>query len=271
MSPLWRDEIGLYVSPTVIIVNRMRRGLRPVCEAHESVDLVPVAGGGFEVPLQALTGLLEDVRWRNANVRIVVADSWVRFALVPWSAGLTSDERLTHSWHVMEQAFGEMRNDWRLAVGNTGAGWAQLACAMPAALNDGLLQVAAQAGLRVLSLQPQLVVAFNCARDRIPPASGWFVTMNAGSLAAAQFGPHGWEQVRSVRIGSDWEAELRRLRRFGQLTARGAEDARVFVDAPLWVQHLAKMDVEGLEMLPPPAGQARATLQSLVTLKGVHP
>ena len=33
MSPLWRDEVGIFIGPRRIVLNRMSRGLRPACVA----------------------------------------------------------------------------------------------------------------------------------------------------------------------------------------------------------------------------------------------
>ncbi|MFO1504119.1 MAG: hypothetical protein U1F39_09930 [Steroidobacteraceae bacterium] len=271
MSPLWRDEVGLHLSSTLVVINRLKKGMRPQCIAKEAV---PVEGGGpgFEPMLRVLDALLEDVRWHGANARVVVADGWARFAIVPWAQRLSEAERQAHAWHVMEQAYGEMQPHWRLALADTGPGNPRLACAMPTVLHDSILESCRKAQLRVCSLQPQLVVAYNCASRDIHSGAGWFVSLASGTLSAAQFGPRGWSQVRALRIGNDWSAELQRLRRFGRLTAQSAEDARVFVDAPVWLQRLIGTSIDGLELLPCQAdAPVRGTLQSLVALRALHP
>lgn len=271
MLPLWRDEIGIHLSSTLVVLTRLKRGVRPQRIAH---DIVPVEDGasGFESALRTLDRLLEDVRWQGANARIVVADSWVRFAILPWAERLNSSERQSHAWHVMEQAFGEMQAEWRLAISESGQGRPRLACAMPTLLLENVFEASRKARLRTLSLQPQLVVAYNCASRNIDAATGWFVSLASGTLSAAQFGPRGWSQVRALRIGNDWSAELQRLRRFGRLTAQSAEDSRVFVDAPVWLQRLIGSSIDGLEVLPSPEeAPARGTLHSLVALRALHP
>ena len=37
MSPLWRDEVGLYLSPRRVVLTRMKRGIRPVHAAERNV------------------------------------------------------------------------------------------------------------------------------------------------------------------------------------------------------------------------------------------
>lgn len=271
MLPLWRDEIGIHLSSTLVVLTRLKRGVRPQRVGHE---VVPVEGGapGFEPALQVLGRLLDDVRWQGANARVVVADSWVRYAIVPWADRLSSSERQAHAWHVMEQAYGEMQVEWRLALADAGQGHPRLSCALPIPLHDSVFEICRKANLRLRSLQPQLVVAYNCASRDIGSTAGWFVSLASGTLAAAQFGPRGWSQVRALRIGNDWSAELNRLRRFGRLTAQSADDARVFVDAPVWLQRLIGNSIDGLEVLPAASDAPhRGTLQSLVALRALHP
>lgn len=271
MSPLWRDEVGISVAPGSVVLNRMRRGIRPHCVAEEYQGVNAPDEQGWGAPLQVLASALKSVKWQDAAARIVVANIWTRFAMVPWAAGLNSDERIVHARHILEQTFGEMSAEWKVTVSDALPGQDRLACAIPVALFDGLAAIAHEARLKVLSLQPHLVVAFNCARAQIAPGTGWFVSMSAGSLAAAQFGPDGWQQVRSIRIGDDWNAELQRLRRFGRLTARSADDARVFVDAPFCVSNAAQFGGEGLEVVRADRARARDTLQMLVAIKSMCP
>ena len=268
MSLPWRDEVGLLIAPTCVVATRRSGGFRSRFE-DEFQTVEPDDEGGYGRALQAVSELLQATKWQRADARIVIADAWVRYAMVPWVSGLTLSERLVHSWHVFEQAYGDMRQDWTLTLTDTAPGGQQLACAMPNMLLETLSSLAATARLRIQNLQPQLVVAFNCSRRLIPVPNGWFVSMAAGSLAAAQFGPGGWQQVRSVRIGSDWAAELQRLRRFGQLTASTANEGRIFVDAPYWVRKMADSGLAGLEILEQPETGRRSTLQMLVALKGV--
>jgi len=92
------------------------------------------------------------------------------------------------------------------------------------------------AGLRIRSLQPYLVAAFNSWRHALPGTGAWFVTLDEGSLAAVHFTQGVWDCVRSMRIGSDWEVELKRLQTFGRLARSSDVPSPVFVDAPRWLR-----------------------------------
>ena len=267
MSPLWRDETGVFLGPGKVVLSRMTRGLRPRCAAQHHVPVPDERGNGFSRALVVLGAELADPRWQGANLRVVLADAWVRYALVPVNPALDDDqERQQHARLVMQQIYGDAMDHWDIALADLGTADKMVAAAMPRELLGGIRALRAGSS-SILSIQPQLVAAFNAWSWRLPATGGWFVTIEQGSLAAAHFTARGWDRVHSVRIGDAWSAELRRLRTFGRLAVGGAADEGVFVDAPLWLRRIAGTTGDGLVWLEDQRAGA-GTLDTLVELKG---
>ena len=233
MSPLWRDEIGIYLAPHKLSLTRLARGVRPKA-AGSAGWLNEVAGDThWSAALGALDALLAKQAWQGAVARAVVSDHWVRYAMVPYSAALSSAaERLTHARHVLTGIYGEVVSQWTLTLADSRPGAPQVACAMPSGLVDELQAVLTRHRIPLQSLQPQLVSAYNHWRAQLPDGGAWFVSVEQGSLAAARLHVGGWDRVHSVRIGPDWAVELRRLQTFGRLANAQAREGRVYVDAP---------------------------------------
>lgn len=270
MSPLWRDEVGIFLGPRRIVLNRMHRGLRPVCVAEHASAVAAGGFNGWAPALSVLSAELADARWRNANTRIVIANHWVRYAVVPWSKDLSDDaERLAHGRLLLQEIYGDAVAGWSVALGETTFGRAQLACAMPSELQAELQLILESAGLRMLSLQPHLVVSFNRWRRRISEAGGWLVQIDEGTLAAVRLNGDSWEEVHCVRIGTDWSSELKRLQTFGRLASGRSESARVLVEAPFWLRQIAAETSESLEWLDP-ADEVTGTLDRLAQIAGMH-
>ena len=183
--------------------------------------------------MTTLARWLGEPPWQAANARVVLSDLWVRYAIVPWSDELQGNaERLTHARYALADIYGDLVANWTVRLSDPVPGRAQIACAMPTALFSDLSDLIEQRGLRLLSLQPQLIAAFNRWRERLPESGAWFVSIEEGSLAAARLAPGGWDRVHVVRIGRDWEVELKRLQTFARLAGARPEDGRVFVEAP---------------------------------------
>jgi hypothetical protein len=234
----------------------MRRGLKPMLDAemdHAEASAAP----GWEGALTLLGQQLNEPAWADARLRVVVADRWVRHTIVPWSDALTSpDERIAHARELMGNVFGGDMSDWTLSLSESPPGAACLASAMPTALLQSVKEMAAGARLKLASVQPQLIAAYNSWRHVLPAGeTAWFVTVEAGSLAALRMCRDGIDRVHAVRIGLDWGRELKRLQTFGRLASANPSEGRVFVDLPAGLNDLRpaySADVEWLAEPNPP-------------------
>jgi hypothetical protein len=261
VSPLWRDEIGAYLSPHRLCLVRMKRG---VTAEHEQ-PLEPGPPAAWAPALGALDALLSQAAWQGARTRVVIADHWARYAIVPWIASLSSaEERVAHARQLLASIYGEVVSDWDVCVSEAPPQSARVVCAVPRALLEGIRTLCAAHAVKLLSLQPQLIAAYVSWRHRLPAENAWFVTVEQGSLAAARIGQDGWDRVHSVRIGADWTRELKRLQTFGRLANTSPQEGQVYVDAPLaWreVAGSATGSGGGLQWLE--EGIPTTTLQSL--------
>ncbi len=256
MSPLWRDEVGIYLAPRRVCLVRIRRGMRPTLAAKvDQAD--PGAPAGWDGALAMLDREMLEPTWSNARVRVVIADQWVRYTVVPWSDALGSaGERMAYARELMSGVFGAEMSEWTVSLSEAPPGASRLASAMPTALLQSLRDSAARHGQNLSSVQPQLIAAYNSWRHMLPAAAtAWFVTVEEGSLAALRMCGDGIDRVHAVRIGLDWARELKRLQTFGRLASASPNDGRVYVDLPATLQALrpeTSSDLEWLEEPNPP-------------------
>lgn len=236
MSPLWRDEVAIFVAPRKIALARRTRGVTP---RMSSATEVAVAGqfGDFAPMLARLADVLTEPTWQDAAARVIVADPWARYGIVPWpNLRLDNEGRLSHARYVLAENYGEAVSDWNICLADTPPGQSYVACAMPAPLKSALEETLSGARLKLVSLQPQLIVAFNAWRPQLPADDAWFVSLDEGSLAAVHLSHGAWDRVHMARLTQDWAIELERLRAFGRLSRSGATHSRMLVDAPAWMR-----------------------------------
>ncbi len=249
MSPLWRDEVAIYLAPRKLALVRRARGVegRLVAATEAAVPGGTVAD--VAPALARLADVLAEPTWHGATARVVVADAWARYGIVPWpGARLDAAGRLTHARCVLGDAYGEAVADWAVTLADTPPGRAYVACAMPPALRARLEDVLAPARLALASLQPQLVVAFNAWRRRLPAEDTWFVSVDDGSLSAVHLKDGAWDRVHMARLSTDWLVELERLQAFARLTRAAGVPGPMFVDAPAWMRRTATAS-PGIEWL----------------------
>ena len=181
MRERWTQTLRIGVSRSGIGLISTRSwpfGKSPVLAAHsvlsDSSDPLRAAGSLLRETLQAhaVRGLL---------ARIVLCDTLVRLFMVtpPRNAARLQDTRA-----AAEMRFGTLYDDapaqWHLD-----ADWDSrhpfLVCAMPRDLRDSLLEAAQSAGLRVVEMLPQFVVALN-RWHRVLAPHDWLGVVHANRL-----------------------------------------------------------------------------------------
>ncbi len=270
MSPLWRDEIAIYVAPRKIALARRERGLKPRVGAATEVAVPGGNANDIRPAFACLAKVLAEPTWQDAAARVVIADPWARYGIVSWpTTRLDADARLTHARYVLADTFGEGLVDWAVTLADTAPGRSCVACAMPGQLRSSLEDVLAGARLKLASLQPQLVVAFNAWRHRLPPDDAWFVSLDDGSLSAVHLSNGAWDRVHMARLSADWMIELERLQAFGRMTRAAGAVNRMFVDAPVWMRAGTALKDSELEWLEDD-GHANGATHELALLQRVY-
>ncbi len=267
MSPSWRDEIGVYLAADRVLLVRAGRGLHPHPLGEAFCPVAPPTAD-WSAALEVLCEELTRPEWRKAAVRVVVTDRWVRYAVVPWSDALGSiEEQAAHARELLLGLFGEALGDWRISIGDAPPGQARLACALPAALLDGLRAAVDGQGRRLTSVQAQLIAGYNGWRQRFARgATAWFVSVEDGTLAALRTDARGVSRVHAVRVGEDWTRELKRLQTVSRVAAGGSEPGRLYVDVPQALRAMLGPARENLEWLED-AEAPGTTLQRLGCLR----
>jgi len=251
VSPLWRDEIAILLTPRRLALVRRARGIRPRVVASTELAFPPGAFGDVGPALGRLADVLTDPAWHRAAARVIVADHpWARYGIVPPAPStLDADGRLAHARCVLGDAHGKVVAEWAVTLADTPPGHPSVACAMPANLRSGLEEILARARLELLSLQPQLIASFNTWRSRLPADHAWFVSVDEAALAAVHLSDGAWDRVHMARLSHDWLLELERLRAFGRISQVDGTPDRLFVDAPSWMNRgpARNREIEWLE------------------------
>ncbi len=237
MSLLWRDEIVLCLAPRKLGLVRRSRGIRSRVVAATEATVPADAFGDAGPALARLADVLTEPTWHRAAARVIIADHWARYGVVPWPATrLDAAGRLTHARYVLSDTYGDAVADWAVTLADTPPGRPFVACATPPTLRTAIQETLAPARLDLVSIQPQLVVAFNACRDRLPADDTWFVSLDDGALSAVHLCNGLWDRVHMARLAANWVVELERLQAFGRLTRAAGGQGRMFVHAPAWMR-----------------------------------
>lgn len=138
---------------------------------------------------------------------VILSNHFVRYAVVPRQDGAASaEEELALARFHFAKIHGERARSWEVRLSG------DLACAIDAALLSGLKQLfSKQRGIRLVSVQPALMSAYNRARRRIPRTGAWLVQAEPERVCLARLAARGWAWVHNGR-DTEWQQLIERER-----------------------------------------------------------
>ena len=195
MSLLWRNR-------------ELRIGLaadRIHITGAKSVDLA-ANDGSWTAAADALPAALAG---RKGAAAVVLADQFVRYALLPYTDTLKTAEQWTAlATHRFNTLHGPRAAEWQINVTETAPMGSRLACAVDRALITRLADIFTAAGLHLASVQPFLIAAFNRIRKSVGNGSCWIVVEEPGRLTLALIQRGMWIAIRGRRVEKSWRNVL---------------------------------------------------------------
>lgn len=222
MSP-WRDQVRLFLCPGRLVAVRLAQGLRPRVLCKETY----VAEEGAADAAALLAGVpevLRDPKWQKADAAVLLSSRFAHYQLLPWTdASLDRAEEEARVRHLYARAHGEAAASLELRASPGGFGAASVVSGVEQRLVTDLREAFAASSLRLRSVQPYLMAAFNQCRRELARGARWFVVAESGTLCTALVAGGRWRSLRMRRVGADWGGELATMLRRQALADEGWE------------------------------------------------
>lgn len=165
------------------------------------------SGDDWRGALGALPEILKPHRGSEAS--LVLADQFARYALLQHNDAVrTSEQWLALARHRFGALHGAVAADWEVKVTQTAPFGARLACAVDRELIAQLATTFVTTGVKLVSVQPFLVAAFNRIRKTVGNGSCWIVVEEPGRLTLALLQRGAWVAIRSRRSDERWRVVL---------------------------------------------------------------
>ncbi|KXB31756.1 hypothetical protein AT959_05230 [Dechloromonas denitrificans] len=183
MSPSWLDNLTLFIHPAGVRLER--RGWRGASQTYATTAPLPSAEQASWQPAlaEAQVQLASHAR-PGSCLRVVLADQFVRYAVLPWSETVVGQQaRLAMARALLRHSLGEAAERLDIALDRAVFGSNGVAAGLPQALLLALRQAAKAAKLRLTSIQPRLNVELAACRDTLNdgyivlPDDGWLTLL----------------------------------------------------------------------------------------------
>lgn len=176
MSLSWLDRLTLFIHPQQIVLERQPwRG----AISRQSADVAQPANGeaDWQPALVAAEVLLKADGKRGGSLRIVVADHFVRYALLPWSENISGQKmRQTMARALLRNTLGDKAEALEIALDRPAYGKNGIAAGVDRQLLAGLRSAAKARRLRLRNLQPRLIAELAGRHKQL--ADGWFASID---------------------------------------------------------------------------------------------
>jgi len=186
VSLSWLDRLSLYVHPRRVVLER--RAWREAPRRHW-VDVAPPSAGepDWQPVLAAVASALAADGRRGGRAGLVVADHFVRYALLPWSDDVVGARaRQAVARALLRNTAGERADALELALDRPRFRRPGLAAGIERSFLDSLRGVLRQQRVAISSLQPRLVRELAAGRRKLAGFDGWFVSADAERLTLAR-------------------------------------------------------------------------------------
>lgn len=234
MSLLWRDQVRLGVGPDRLVVAAYRRGVHPRLVRKDILRVEPAESESWRASVEAIPPALTTSATQRPDVSVVLSNTFVRYALLPWNPALRTDaEWVALARHRLQSVHAEVPGEWEVRVTETMRGGPLVACAVERSLLDALEAKIAEGRARLLSVQPYLMAAFNRLRHKISNQTCWLVIEEPGCLLLVLIQRGSWVSIRNRRVDERWREQFPEiLERESALLALGEPCNDVVVYTP---------------------------------------
>ncbi|MDF0731747.1 hypothetical protein P0Y43_13605 [Pseudomonas entomophila] len=181
--------------------------------------------------LEALGALLEAHGASAAPLQVLLSARYSRFCLVPWSEAIGHPRELhAYARACFEQLYGQALDDWRIVLSAEPAGAPRIATALPEALLQGLQALGKRRRLRLHSVQPYLMAAYNRCLAQLAQGDFLFVLAEPRRSVLLLAAGGAWQQVLAQGCADSDQALRALIERTCELY--GEHLPRVYLHAP---------------------------------------
>jgi len=237
-----RDELRVVIYRDHIQVVRVGRqftlhGRQSRVLEKKTYPFAATEGAYPDASLHALESALSGLPGKPAFASVILSNHFMNYAMVELNQSLNSEaEELAYAKHCFTQLYGVAAESWEIRLNRDQSGTRQLASALDAGFLQNLRAAFARAGIRLKSVQPCLMAAFNNSHSDLQNQDAWFVLFENESLCIGLVKQGSLTSIRTMAVDRDWLEKLNEfLDRESYMSDIDSATDKIFLWAPEFV------------------------------------
>jgi hypothetical protein len=199
----------------------------------------------------------------NTHLTVVLSSDLVRYQLLPaQQVSMNAAEKLAYAAAAYKEIYGAETDGWKIKLHETGFMQASIAAAIDESFLDKLQQVSQQHKIKLVSVQPNLMGAYNSSRNRLSKLNGYFVIVESAKILLLNMQLGQCQHLRMGVTGNDWQQDLKQLlTRESMLNAENGKE--ILLHAPA---HKNMIKIEGWQVSRIDAAHKQTTFTSQLAM-----
>ena len=200
MSPLWRDQLQVFLAPGQISWVRTGRGFKPVQAAKVTVLCEPVQGAPvWQAALQQLEKHLTDAS--GTDLSITLSNHFVRYVTLPPQAEIMTPEEVnSYAAFRMREVYAERVDAWALSVSEWSPLTGAVCAAIPRDLMAELEKTAVRLHCKLTEIEPYFASVYDHWQKSLNGDKTYCALVEAGRMCISTQINGVWHSIRNQRI-----------------------------------------------------------------------
>ena len=217
MSLSLRDELRVVLSRDQVQLIRIGRQLTlrgMDCTVLEKsvFPCTDVTEPSWSNCIETLESALSELSWQPALAKVILSNQFMHYAMVEVGHDLTNEaEEVAYAKHHFGRLFGTIAESWEIKLNQDYASVTQLGSAVDALFLNALRDLFSRVHVKLKSVQPYLMAAFNNCAGQLHGQDVWCVLHDRGILCVGLVQNGRWRSVRSMKVAGDWVDKLAEL------------------------------------------------------------
>jgi hypothetical protein len=180
-----------------------------IAKHYESYDKT-TADKPWMVGIQQLDKSLESLDLPyNTELSLTLATDLVRYIILPGhEIVMSSNEKVGYAQAAFREIYGAVADSWKISINDIAPTQPTLACAIDGSMYEAITELAQKYKLKLKSVQPYLMTAFNKLFSNIKNANASFIVVEQTRIATIFLERGVCQQVNIEKFTSDWQINL---------------------------------------------------------------
>lgn len=233
MSLSLRKRYTAHLAPGAVTLAELKGALRPRPHQRTVLPAPLDASWSWADAVAQMDSHLEKFNGSGGAIDIVVADTFLRYAVLPWSDELSGQQEVEALARFrLEELFGPEVAAWDLVIDRQEFGCGGLVCAIAPGLPALLEERCAARKLTLRSLVPDFMERYNRLRGRVTTTEFLYAGVSDGRCQIAYRNASGWQSMRAVPLRERSAAALNDIMERELLLQDCADDVEIHINLP---------------------------------------